>query len=53
MRIGGGLEHIFVDFRSSDGCGWIVFGLVTPKDGLVTPPLWGLCADLSKKRPKS
>ena len=54
--IGGGLEEdwgrIFIDCRSSDGCRWIVFGLVTPQDGLVTPPLWGLCADLPEKRPK-
>ena len=45
-RIEGGLEEDwrrtrggFMDFRSSDGCRWIVFGLVTPQDGLVTPPL--------------
>ena len=44
---------MFIDFLSSDGCGWIVFGLVTPQGGLVTPPLWGLRADLFKKRPKS
>ena len=41
-RIGGGLEenwkHICADFQSSDGCGWIVFGLVTPQDSLVTLP---------------
>ena len=36
----------------SDGCKWIVFGLVTPQDGLVMPPLWELRADLFKKRPK-
>ena len=42
-----------MDFRSSDGCRWIVFGLVTPQDGLLMPPLWGLCADLFKKRSKS
>ena len=64
MRTGGGLEEdwmrieqdwkdISVDFRSSDGCGWIAFGLVTPQDGLVTPPLRGLRADLFKKHPKS
>ena len=49
-----------------DGCGWIVFGLVTPQDGLVTPqdglvtpqnglvtpPLCRLRADLLKTRPK-
>ena len=28
-------------------------GPVTPQDGLVTPPLWGLRADLLKKRLKS
>ena len=28
-----------------------VFGLVTPQDGLVTPPLCGLCADLLKNVP--
>ena len=39
-----------MDFRSSDGCRWIVFGLVTPQDGL--PPLWELRADLFKKRLK-
>ena len=36
-----------------DGCRWIVFGLIMPQDGLVTPPLWELRADLFKKRPKS
>ena len=66
MRIGGELEedwsrlqrgldedwkHIFVDFRSSDVCGWIVLGLVTPQDGLATPSLWGLRADLFKNVP--
>ena len=50
---------ILVDFRSSDGCRWIVCGPVTPQDGLVTqdgldmPPLWRLRADLFKKRSKS
>ena len=29
------------------------YGLATPQDGLVTPPLWGLRADLFKKRLKS
>ena len=29
------------------------YGPVTPQDGLVTPPLWELRADLFKKRPKS
>ena len=29
------------------------YGPVTPQDGLVTPPLWRLRADLFKKRPKS
>ena len=24
------------------------YGPVTPQDGLVTPPLWGLCPDLYK-----
>ena len=28
------------------------YGPVTPQDGLVTPPLWKLRADLFKKRPK-
>ena len=27
-------------------------GQVTPLDGLVTHPVWGLCADLSEKRPE-
>ena len=56
-KIGGGSKEdwggIFMDFRWSDGCRWIVFGLVTPQDGLLTPPSWGLRADLFKKRPKS
>ena len=40
-RIGVDWRRIFIDFRSSDGCRWIVFGLVTPQDGLVTPPVCG------------
>ena len=31
----------------------VFFVQVTPQDGLVTPPLWRLRADLFKKRPKS
>ena len=27
-------------------------GPVTPQDGLVMPSVWGLCADLSEKRPE-
>ena len=34
------------------GFGWVVFGLVTPQDGLVTPPVWGFTAELLKKRSK-
>ena len=28
------------------------YGLVTSRDGLVTTPVWELCADLSEKRPQ-
>ena len=51
----GRYMHILWGWAGSihpDGCRWIVFGLVTPQDGLVTPPLCGLRADLLKKRPK-
>ena len=37
----------------SGGSRRIVFALVTPQDGLVTPPLWRLRAGLCKKRPTS
>ena len=37
-----------------DGCvygrGWMVFGLVTPLDGLVTAPVWRFSGDLLEKR---
>ena len=46
------ISRIFYRCSIAGGCGWIVFGPVTPQDGLVTPPLGGLRADLLKKRPK-
>ena len=46
------ISYIFNGFSSAGGCRRLVFGLATPQDGLVTPPVWGLCADLSEKRPE-
>ena len=54
MRIGGGLEAYFrrIFDRRMDVDGSYLAQYL-PQDGLVTPRLWGLRADLFKKRAKS